>query len=282
MSNHFHAKTTVPKIETAIPDTVQNVSSYCPKGRKPKPLETSQQNLKLRDISQYAEVEQIYTQTLGQGFRTLSLVAPGAGTGCTSIAAALAFRHASVGKTVLLIDLNLRNPGLDTYFKLPRTRWPEEIEQLPEQLTELLQSVSPGVKVLTANLNGAATIKTRQYLEPLFTGFLRTFDAIIFDTSPLDAVNQNNVPAETLAALTEATLLILQSCVTTEAALRESRAKLANNKINLVGAVINDRSNPNLADELIREVSRLDKRCPRLTSKLKQWITQNHFLNMAI
>lgn len=266
MSTHFHAKTAVSKIETAIPNAQEAYKQY-----------PEQQ-----DISQYAEIEQIYAQTLGQGFRTLTLISPGSGTGCTSIAAALAFRHASVGKSVLLIDLNLRSPALDSYFKISRTRWPRDFIQCPEQLTALLQTVSPGLAVLTANLDGAATIKNRQYLEALITALLCKFDVIIFDTSPLDAMNQNNVPAEALAVLTEATLLILQSCVTTEAALRESRAKLANNKINLVGAVINDQSNPRLADELLREASRLDKRFPRLASKLKQWITQNHFLNMAI
>ncbi len=237
---------------------------------------------KQKDISQYAEIEQIYAHTLGAGFQTLSVLSPDPNCGCTRIACALAQRHADAGHSVLIVDVNLRSPALDKNYNLIRTKWPREARLLSELLPSLLQTVQRGIKVLTACINSEPTIKTQHYLESLITACQRQFDVIIFDTSPLNVINQHNIPAEMLAALTQASIIVLKGAETTEAAVRQATARLANNKVNLVGAVINDQSNPRLRDELIREASRLDKFFPRLANKLKQWITRNHFLNTAI
>lgn len=230
----------------------------------------------MKDISQYVEIEQIYAQTLGNGYRSLSIVAPGVGSGSTSVACALAFRHAAVGQSVLIIDTNLRSPAIDRRFNLNRSRWPNEVASLSTHL----QPVAPSIQALTANLDGAVEIKANEYLNSLNNHFKGMFDVIIFDTSPLNVVNRNNIPAETVAAHTEATLLIIKGGETTEADLRQAHAKLQD-KVNLVGAVINDQHNPRLADELIREADRLSKRLPRVANKLKALIAQNSFLNMA-
>ncbi|MFD2228759.1 hypothetical protein [Alkalimarinus sediminis] len=230
----------------------------------------------MKDISQYVEIEQIYAQTLGNGYRSLSIVSPGVGSGCTSIASALAFRHAAVGQTVLLVDANLRSPSIDRRFNLNRSRWPSEVPALSTHL----QQVAPSIHALTANLDGAVEIKANEYLYELTSHFKEMFDVIIFDTSPLNAVNRNNIPAETIASQTEATLMIVKGGETTEADLRQAHAKLLN-KANLVGAVINDQNNPRLADELIREADRLSRLLPRVANKLKAFIAQNNFLNMA-
>ena len=230
----------------------------------------------MKDISQYVEIEQIYAQTLGNGYRSLSIVSPGVGSGCTSIACALAFRHAAVGQSVLLIDVNLRSPSIDQRFSLKRSRWPTSVATLESHL----QQVAPAIYALTANLDGAVEIKANEYLNALNNHFKDKFDVIIFDTSPLNVVNRNNVPAEAVAAQTEATLLIVKGGETTEADLRQAHAKLIN-KANLVGAVINDQCNPRLADELIRETDRLSNKLPKVANKLKALIAQNNFLNMA-
>lgn len=230
----------------------------------------------MKDISQYVEIEQIYAQTLGNGYRSLSIVSPGVGSGCTSIACALAFRHAAVGQSVLLVDANLRSPTIDQRFSLKRSRWPNNVATLESHL----QQVAPAIYALTANLDGAVEIKANEYLNALNNHFKDKFDVIIFDTSPLNVVNRNNVPAETVAAQTEATLLIVKGGETTEADLRQAHAKLLD-KVNLVGAVINDQNNPRLADELVREADRLSKRLPSVANKLKALIAQNNFLNMA-
>jgi len=230
----------------------------------------------MMEISQYVEVEQIYAQTLGGGFRTLTIAAPNSNSGCTSIACALAFRHAAIGQSVLLIDANLRSPTIDQKYNLKRTRWPFNTSALNGHL----QPIIPKVTALTANLDGAELIKTHKYIGGLIEHFKHAFDVIIFDTSPLNAINKNNISADTIATLTDATLMVIKGGDTTETELRQARAKLTI-KVNLVGAVINDQYNPTLANELIRETNRMSQKFPRLANKLKQLIAQNHFLNIA-
>jgi protein-tyrosine kinase len=230
----------------------------------------------MTEISQYVEVEQIYAQTLGSGFRTLTIAAPNSSSGCTSIACALAFRHSAIGQSVLLIDANLRSPTIDQKFNLKRTRWPENAVSLNSHLQPLM----PRVTALTANLDGAELIKTHKYIGGLIEHFKHSFDVIIFDTSPLNAINKNNISADTIASLTDATLIVIKGGETTETELRQARAKLTT-RVNLVGAVINDQHNPKLSDELIRETNRMAHKFPRLANKLKQLIAQSHFLNIA-
>lgn len=51
------------------------------------------------------------------GRRALAVVAPTMGTGCTSVVANLAVALSQIGLKILLIDANLRDPGLDKVFK---------------------------------------------------------------------------------------------------------------------------------------------------------------------
>ena len=60
----------------------------------------------------YAEVEAIYNQTIGAGYRTIAVTSAKAGEGKTTVAQAIVERAQAVGKHVLLVELNTFNPVL--------------------------------------------------------------------------------------------------------------------------------------------------------------------------
>lgn len=59
----------------------------------------------------------ILAQHVQAGRRALAVCAPSEGVGCTFVAANLAVALAQVGIKTLLVDANLRNPGLDDLFQ---------------------------------------------------------------------------------------------------------------------------------------------------------------------
>jgi hypothetical protein len=56
--------------------------------------------------------------------------------------------------------------------------------------------------------------------------------------------------------------------------------KLTRAEANLIGAVFNDRLNPGLASEILRELNRLPNN--RLTEWLKRWCRRSALLNFRI
>ncbi len=229
-------------------------------------------------ISGFIEIEQVFAQTLGRGMHSLAVTASHSGAGCTLLASALAKRFASNGQRTLLVDMNLQHPSLDSRYQLTRYDWsPDKTESV-----EMFRDVEPNINVLTATLNSTVGFRDVKRLTETIHYWQSEMDAIIFDTSPLNAINRQNIPAELVCAAAEGCLMVIKAGSTTEADLLTGKAKLLRHNANLMGCVVNDVANPRLANELIREVNRFQGRFPRLSAWLSKKITRNHFLNMPV
>lgn len=108
------------------------------------------------------------------------------------------------------------------------------------------------------------------------------YDAIVFDTSPLNSINRHNLAAEQVCAAAGSALLVLQAAVTKEADILEALAKLKSHKANITGWVMNDLCCPALASEMQREVNRLSRYAPRMARWLERKILQNDFINQVM
>jgi capsular exopolysaccharide synthesis family protein len=113
-----------------------------------------------------------------------ALVAPRAGQGASVLAANLAMAFAQLELSTLLVDANLRRPGLCALFGLPARR-----EGLAECLTRrdaqapIAREVAPNLAVLPA---GAAPPNPQELIaSKLFAGmatsWAREFDLVIYD-----------------------------------------------------------------------------------------------------
>jgi len=232
--------------------------------------------------SHHMEIERIYSQLFSQGNRTIAISSANSGEGVTSICLALAQRNLLAGRSTLLVDLNLFHPSLNSLLELdPSDSIPEQLEN-PQLVS--VQHKPIALMGITTPTRRDLIMKLRRpcVLEQHIARWQLTFETIIFDTSPINRINANNIPPEQVAAACDGSLLVVLSGCTTEAMISTAIGKLNAAKAQLLGCVFNDRDNPPLKSELLREVQRLEPRFSNIAHCLSNWIQQNHLLAIEI
>ncbi len=224
----------------------------------------------------YAEVEAIYNQTIGSGYKTISITSAKTGEGKTTIAQALVERAQLVGKKVLLVEMNTFNPALSEKLRLSMS------DQVIEN--EIVAIESKGYSLLPAPKSISDILQYREshLLLEAVKAWRLDFDCIIFDTSALTSLNQSNIPAEIICEVCEGTVLIIEAGVTPASLIQESVEKLKMKKVNLIGSILNDKTNPSLLTELQRETFRLNQLFPVLMSKLRKKLASIVLLNVSV
>ena len=224
----------------------------------------------------YAEVEAIYNQTIGSGYKTLAITSAKAGEGKTTIAQALVERAQIVGKKVLLVEMNTFNPALSEKLRMSMTSQPIE--------NEIIAIESKGYSFLPApqNIRDVLQYRETNLLLAAVSGWLIDFDCIVFDTSALTSLNQSNIPAEIISGVCDGAILVIEAGATPASLIQESIEKLKLKKVNLIGSVLNDKNNPSLLAELKRESYRLNRFCPVLMNKLRRWLASTVLLNVSV
>ena len=137
----------------------------------------------------------VMARHVGLGHRALAICAPNAEAGCTFVSANLAVALSQIGVNTLLIDGNMRTPGLDKIFRLPKPRnglqqclsssessqydYGEfiETEFLPDLSIMFSGGVAPNAQELLAS----------DRFKMMMDACLRDFDATIIDTPPANS-----------------------------------------------------------------------------------------------
>jgi non-specific protein-tyrosine kinase len=161
------------------------------------------------------------------------------GEGKTVTAANLAVVFAQAGRRVILVDADLRKPGVHRVFDLPNAHGLtsllrsdevslDAIAQTTEQ--ENLRIVTTGpLPPNPAELMSSQRMRT--VLDRLKTGG----DLVIFDSPPLQAVTDSAI----LSSLVDGTLFVIDAGHSRRRAVRPARESLARAGANVLGAVLN-------------------------------------------
>ena len=229
----------------------------------------------------YAELQAVYAQTVVKGHRSIAISSAESGEGVSTLAYALAQRAAAAGRNTLLIDFNLYRPIINELLNVPRQTWSPEDESGDNAIVRFPEE---SYAVLAAPIGASAAVPFREQhvLEERLKMWLDEFDCIIADTSPLNNVNARNIPAELVCASCEATVQVVLAGRTAETNIRRAVDRLRDAQANLIGTVLNDKYNPHLADEMIRETKRLDKYVPGLMEKIRRKIRQSPLFTAKI
>ena len=224
----------------------------------------------------YAEVEAIYNQTIGSGYKTLAITSAKAGEGKSTIAQAIVERAQIVGKKVLLVEMNTFNPVLSEQLRRTMTDLPTE--------NAIITVENKGYSLLPApkNIRDVLQYRESNLLLASIKEWLVNFDCIIFDTSALTSLNQSNIPAEIICEVCEGAVLVIEAGATPANLIQESIEKLKVKKVNLIGSILNDKTNPSLLTELQRESHRLNRLCPELMVKLRKKLASIVLLNISV
>ncbi|TCS42389.1 AAA family ATPase [Reinekea marinisedimentorum] len=228
-------------------------------------------------LSEYLEIDEVCFQLAQGKQKVVAVTSANSGEGVSTIACALAERCQKAGKHTLLVDMNYHRPSLHKKYNLQRGVW-----QCGETASSAIHKVGGHLSVLPASLTLDKSLREPDLLTEQLRNWQQSFDAIVFDTSPLNAINRHNLAAEQACAAAGSTLVVLQAAVTKEADILEALAKLKSHKANIAGWVMNDLCCPALASEMQREVKRLARYAPRFARWLERKILQNDFINQVM
>ena len=228
----------------------------------------------------YIEVEMVYSNSIGRGLRSLAVTSTNPGEGCSTMAYALSKRAEADGKHALLVEVNLLHPELGDLSGHLHTDW------MPDPNSAdacIMHDDEAEIDILPAPCDtDALMFRNFSNMNKLMEHWLEHYDVVVFDTSPVRAINRNNIPAESICAMVDGVVMMVMAGVTRQTDLQKSVEKLRLNEATLVGFVFNDLHNPRLADELVRETRRLDKWLPKTMEKIRQYVRRSSFLNLEL
>jgi polysaccharide biosynthesis transport protein len=171
--------------------------------------------------------------------RTLLVTSSVPGEGKTTTAANLAVVFAQAGRRVLLVDADLRKPGIHVVFDLPNAHGLTTLLRSDEVSLDAIAHATEqeNLRVLTtgplppnpAELLGSQRMRT--VLDRLKTGE----DLVIFDSPPLQVVTDSAI----LSSVLDGALLVIDAGHSRQGAVRQGRDTLARAGANVLGAVLN-------------------------------------------
>lgn len=170
---------------------------------------------------------------------TLLVTSSLSGEGKTTVAGNLALVFAQTGRRTLLVDADLRRPGIHRLFDLPNSRGVTTILLGSEtNLDEIAHATEePMLRVLTSGPlppNPAELLDSRR-MHTLIEQLKTQADLVIFDSPPLHAVTD----AAILASGLDGTLMVIDAGRTRRDAARHGREALAKVGARVLGAALN-------------------------------------------
>lgn len=131
---------------------------------------------------------QIVARHVDQGRRALAMIAPSAGVGLTTLTINLAITLAQSGLRTLLIDANLRQPGVTEALGLTGNAGLAGLLDSGSGAAGglVIDDVIPGLSILPAGNPPASSheLLAGPHFRHFVRGMMREYDLTLFDTSP--------------------------------------------------------------------------------------------------
>ena len=187
---------------------------------------------------------QVLQKMRANNWQTLAITSPTAGEGKSLVSANLAVAIAmELNQTVMLVDMDLRNPSMDSYFNLNAGLGLKDYLEQDIPLTEVL--VNPGIKRLVIlpgkdRAEDSAELLSSPKMADLVDDLKAQYDSrmIIFDVPPILQTDDVILSSEYF----DCTLMVLEDGKNKESEINRSIQLLGD--ANLIGSVLNKSENP--------------------------------------
>jgi capsular exopolysaccharide synthesis family protein len=180
----------------------------------------------------------IQFSVLDKPLRTLLVTSAGPDEGKTTTAANLAITLAQTGRTVILVDADLRRPGQHELFRLGNETGLTTLV-LGGALAETVQSTNvEHLSVVTSGPippNPSELLDSRR-MEGVVQDLAAQADYVVFDSPPVGAVTD----AAVLASRVDGVVLVVSRGKTNKDQAKRAKALLERTKANVLGVVINN------------------------------------------
>ncbi len=184
---------------------------------------------------------QLMIRVFGQGARSLAILGPEAGVGCTFVAANLSLALAQSGLSTILVEANMRDPRLSSIFGLKKAgKGLSSILAFNTSLeAAVYDSQIPGLTIIPSGplppnpqelLNGRA-------FSDLVAELQREYDAIIFDTPP----SESSADGLGIAAVIGRALIVANRNTSFSNNVSHLSKVLNESQCTVVGALLNEK-----------------------------------------
>ena len=179
-------------------------------------------------------------QHLGVGRRSLAICSVGDDVDRSLVCANLAIAAAQAGASTVLVDTNLREPELETYFQ-PPTDQPGLADYLSGAVDDpgaiIRAEVLPNLSLIHAGALPAdpqGLLSSRKF-EELITGLTRGFDFTIVDCPAA----RNSSDARRVASVLRYALIVVKRDVTYVSDVKRLIEDLSSDRVTIVGTFLN-------------------------------------------
>ena len=171
--------------------------------------------------------------------RTLLVTSSIPSEGKTTTASNLAVAFAQAGRKVIVLDADLRKPGVHKLFDLPNTSGLTSLLRTDEVGVDdvALETEQENLRVITTGPlpPNPAELLGSQRMRTILGRLAGVADLVVLDSPPLQAVTD----AAILSAVTDGTLLVVDAGRTRRGAARNGREALAKSGARVLGAALN-------------------------------------------
>ena len=181
----------------------------------------------------------ILYSSIDEEIRSIMVTSAGPGEGKSTTTANLAIVFAQQGKTVLLVDADLRKPTVHYTFNLANTTGLTSFLTNQVELLEAVNKMDDNLYILPSGPippNPSELLGSRA-MQNFMEVALEEFDLVIFDTPPVLAVTD----AQILSNLCQGTVLVVGSGKTEKDALLKTKELLTATNGKLLGVVLNNK-----------------------------------------
>lgn len=182
----------------------------------------------------------ILFSSVDEEIRTIMVTSSGPGEGKSTTAANLAVVFAQQGKTVLLVDADLRKPTVHYTFNTLNTVGLTSVLTNQISLREAIQKSDEGKLYILPSgpipPNPSELLSSRA-MQQFMEEALEEFDVILFDTPPVLAVTD----AQILANLCQGSVLVVSSGTTEKDSLVKTKELLSASNGKILGIVLNNK-----------------------------------------
>lgn len=168
---------------------------------------------------------------------SFTITSANAGEGKSTTAANLSVAFSQLGKTVLLVDADLRRATLHKKFKIENNKGLSDVLVGNASLDEAIVTVKPGLSILTAGTmppNPSELLDSAEFEETM-KALNKRYDYVIVDTPPLNVVTDSML----VAPQTGGVILVVRDGYTPHYSIKKALGDMDFSNINVLGAVMN-------------------------------------------
>ena len=231
----------------------------------------------------FTEINRIHRQALSSRRGSMVVTSALSGEGVSTFAHIMALRSADNGQRTLLIDLNLRNADLSDSFDVERKIWDlpnRELNQSPADLITKVEGVE-NLSFMAAPRDDASVQHLRDVnrAQQFFATLENQFDQIVVDTTPVGALNRQNIDPVLLSAAANRAVMVMLAGVTPRENIKRCVRQLEEAGTTIEGLLVNDYRNPSLQEELLAFADKIKRLSPSLGDWMRGKIQKADWLS---